>query len=254
VKKVEFLTIYATYENIEVVKNVLPSIIKETRRSNSALIVHDCSEQGDGEKWSYLRDLNKHSNFFLILSSNMSMAQSRNMALSFGLDNYMPDYVCMLEDDHGFREGAIDALTQAMEEFYGKEAPSGLLYGMFTLCHKHTHAKVDRDADGNLYPTIENEPFMIGGYNSCFRCAPTSHWMNVLKGYDSDGYLISEYQTANLRWRNYNKGFTFMLVGDGSLSFDIKAEGRGLSSEGTLKLWDSNYSFKDLRSEYVGKK
>ena len=251
--KTEFLTIYATFENLDVVKQTLPQVIEETRRNDARLIVHDSSVRDRDEKWNYLQDLNRSEDFFLLLSSNLSMAHARNMCLGLGIEQFAPDYVCMLEDDHGYGEGVIPALIDAMREYYGKPAPSGLRYGMFTACSQHTNAKLRDLGGGRAVPDSKDHPFELAGSNSCFRCAPTSHWTGVLRGYDTDEYLISEFQTANLRRRNYHKGFTVLYVGGGELAFSIDGVGRGVSSEERLMLWDNEYCASDARSRFRGK-
>ena len=250
--KTEFLTIYPTFENLEVVKQTLPSVIDETKRNNARLIVHDSSEKGREEKWSYLQDLNKSNDFFLLLSTNLSMAHSRNMCLALGQELYAPDYICMIEDDHGFNEGLIRNLVDAMKRYYGQLSPNGLRYGLFTACEKHFHYPRHQVDNICSYPDDQSPPGALGGTNSCFRCAPTSHWNNVLKGYDTDEYLISTYQTKNLCYRNYHKGFTTCIVGN-NLTFEFEAIGRGTSASTSLKLWDENYTASDARSNFLGK-
>ncbi len=252
--KIEFLSIYPTFENLDVVKQTLPSIIEETKKNNAKLIVHDSSINNQKEKWDYLKQLNQNNDFFLILSSNLSMASSRNMCLALGQELFCPDYICMIEDDHGFKEGLIKSLIVAMKNYYGKISPNGLRYGMFSGCIEHTHANIVKLDDSYSYPDKNSNPFDLGGYNSCFRCAPTQHWNNVLKGYDTDEYLISEYQTKHLRWRNYHKGFTVLFLDNGCSVFTIDSEGRGVTSKKELKLWDNLYCGSDYRSYYLGKK
>ena len=188
--KAEFLTIFPTFGNLEVVKQTLPSVIAETKRNNARLIVHDSSEKGRDEKWAYLQELNKSNDFFLLLSTNLSMGHARNMCLALGQELYAPDYICMIEDDHGFNEGLIPEIVQAMKKYYGEKSPNGLRYGLFTACEKHHYAQKHKLDDGCSYPDIESDPGSLGGANSCFRCAPASHWTSVLKGYDTDEYLI----------------------------------------------------------------
>jgi len=251
--KTEFLTIYPTFESLDVVKQTLPSVIAETKRNNARLIVHDSSERGRDEKWQYLMELNRENDFFLLLSTNLSMAHARNMCLQVGQELYAPDYICMIEDDHGFNRGLIPELVAAMKDYYGKPSPNGLRYGMFSACWKHTNANIVKLGGHLAFPSHDSLPFEVGGFNSCFRCAPTSHWNNVLKGYDSDEYLISTYQTRHLRWRNYHKGFTVLFVGNGNLVFDIEAEGRGVTSKDKLNFWDESYTASDRRSQFKGK-
>lgn len=252
-EKTEFLTIFPTFENLEVVKQTLPSVIEETKRNNARLIVHDSSEKGREEKWSYLQELNKSNDFFLLLTTNLSMAHARNMCLALGQELYAPDYICMIEDDHGFNEGLIPKLVDAMKKYYGQISPNGLRYGLFTACGKHHYAKKHPIDEISSYPDADSNPGILGGANSCFRCAPTAHWNNVLIGYDTDEYLISTYQTRNLCYRNYHKGFTTCILGN-NLTFDVDAIGRGTSANTQLKLWDEIYSASDARSNYFGKK
>ena len=250
--KTEFLTIFATFENLDVVQQVLPSIIEETKQNDARLIVHDSSVRGREEKWRYLQDLNRNGDFFLLLSDNLSMAHARNLCLHLGQELYAPDYICMVEDDHGFKPGLIARMVDAMKTYYGQPCLNGLRYGLFTGCGKHHYAPRHVLENGHAYPDGSAPPGMLGGANSCFRCAPTSHWNNVLKGYDTDEYLISTYQTKHLNFRNYHKGFTTMIVDNGTRVFDIETVGRGTSTDG-LRLWDEDYTASDPRSRYRGK-
>jgi len=252
-EKTKFLTIFPTFEKLEVVRQTLPTVIDETKRNDAKLIVHDSSLNGKKEKWAYLQELNKNNDFFLLCSDNLSMAHARNMCMQLGLELYAPDYICMVEDDHGFRETFIPTIVEAMEKYYGKVSQNGLRYGLFTGCAKHTNAKRFLLRDGNTCPDIDSSPDDMGRANSCSRCAPTSHWVSVLKGYDTDEYLISRYQTRNLNSRNYNKGFTTLFVQDGKYIFDVESLGRGESSNTNIKLFDDEYTASDPRSSYFGK-
>jgi hypothetical protein len=253
----ECLTIFASFENLEVVKKTLPSVIAETRRNDARLIVHDSSVVSRQEKWAYLLDLNKSRDFFLILSDNMSMAHARNMCLQLGRELYAPAFICLVEDDHGFHPGLISGLVDAMKKYYGKKSPNGLRYGLFTGCAAHNVKECELLEDGNAYPRGDLKAELMGRTNSCFRCAPTSHWTDVLKGYDTDEYPISTFQTKYLNLRNYHKGFTSMIVQNGKYVFNVERKGRGFSSFQSLdelKLWDENYSASDARSRFIGKK
>ncbi|MCK4764884.1 MAG: hypothetical protein KAW12_21980 [Candidatus Aminicenantes bacterium] len=252
-EKTDFLTIFAGFENLPVVEQTLPAVIEETRQNDARLIVHDSSVKERDKKWEYLKELNKNKDFFLLLSDNLSMAHARNMCLHLGQELMAPEYICVMEDDHGFKPGLIQAAIKAMKTYYGKKAPNGLRYGLFSGCGKHHKAKRELLPDGNAYPASDNNPAQMGRANSCFRCAPTSHWNNVLKGYDTDEYLISTFQTNNLNLRNYFKGFTMMIIQNGDLMFDIEVGGRGVRSASDMKLWDEKYTASDSRSRYLGK-
>ncbi len=249
--KTRFLTIFGTFEKLESVKAVLPGVVEETRKNDARLIVHDSSVQGREEKWAYLQELNVNNDFFLMLSDNISMAHARNMCLQLGQELYAPDYICMLEDDHGYRPGFIENMIFAMDRYYGEVSPNGLRFGMFTGCTEHCIPETGKLLDGNRYPLEEAPVEWIGGTNSCCRCAPTQHWNNVLKGYDTDEYEISTYQTRTLKFRNYNKGFTCMYLKDGAFMFsDDTSSGRGTTDESTQKLWDRQFTRSDRRSVY----
>ena len=253
-EKTEFLTIYASYENLDVVKQTLPSVLEETLRNDARLIVHDSSVACREEKWTYLLDMNKSKEFFLVLSDNLSMAHARNLCLQLGRELYAPDFICILEDDHGFLPGLVPALVEAMKAYYGKPAPNGLRYGLFTGCGAHNVVQRELLEDGNAFPRGGLTAELMGRTNSCCRCAPTSHWLDVLKGYDTDEYLISTFQTKNMNLRNYHKGFTAMIVKNGSLMFEVKNHGRGFSASSPGRLWDDDFTASDPRSRYAGKK
>jgi len=247
--KTKFLTIFCTFERQDVVEKTLPSVIEESKKSDARLIVHDSSQRDREKKWHYLTELNRNNDFFLVLSSNLSMAHARNMCLKLGQELYAPDFICMLEDDHGYLPGAIIYLTDAMNKWYGVVAPNGLRFGLFTGCGHHHTPNREFLPDGHSFPSAMVPPAQLGRANSCFRCAPTSHWNNVLKGYDTDEYLISTYQTANLNQRNYHKGFTVMYVKNGDFSFDIESAGRGFS-DNSYRRWHDEYTASDLRSHF----
>lgn len=252
--KTGFLTIYCTFGNLDVVKQTLPSVLEETKRADARLIVHDSTVGSPrDQKWAYLTDLNQNDDFFMLLSTNMSMAHARNMCLHLGQELYAPDIVAMMEDDHGYQHGFIDAMTRAVEEHYGKPMPNGLRAGLFTGCARcNKGQKVVLPDTKHLVRAPDEKVGLVGGANSCFRCAPTAHWVNVLKGYDTDEYLISRFQTKGINERNYNKGFSSLIVESGELMFDVEAEGRGTSGTG-LPLWDDDYCASDQRSRYRGK-
>ena len=253
--KTKFLSIYCTFGNTKLARKTLPSIIDETNKNDARLIVHDSTVGAEKkEKWEYLQELADQHGFFLLLTSNLSMAHARNLCMHTGIEMYAPDIIAMMEDDHGYNEGFISSMINAVGEHYGNVSPNNLRYGLFTGCNTcNKGQKVTVDGTNHLVRTADQRPGLVGGCNSCFRCAPTSHWLSVLKGYDTDEYLISKYQTSGLNHRNYQKGFTTMILDNGEMMFDVEAEGRGVTST-SISLWDDNYCASDLRSVYLGKK
>jgi len=248
-EKTDFLTVFCTYGRLEVVKQTLPSIIKETESNNAKLIVHDCIEDNGRhlDKWSYLDSLQKNHDFLLILSGRMPMAHSRNMCMHLGIDLYLPKYIALLEDDHGYKEGFIVSIISLMKSYYGKKLDNGLLAGMFSGCGVHYYGEKEHTLDGHVYPNInQTNNGMVGGLNSCCRVAPTTHWQNVLKGYDLDEYPISEYQTSGLNHRNYNRGFSTMILEGGDKMFMVPNKGRS-----DTKPWDNRFTASDPRKQIV---
>lgn len=252
-KKVKFLTIFSTFGKLEIVKKTLPSILEDTKKNNAGLIVFDSTDNNEKKaKWNYLESLNENKDFFLMLSTNLSLGHARNTCLHLGQELFLPDYICIIDDDHGFRPGMIRSLISTMDKYYGKIAPNGLKFGLFTGCNIHRVQKHHVLPDGHSYPDKNCKIGPLGGTNGCFRCAPTSHWNNVLKGYDLDEYLISYYQTKNISTRNYFRGFTTLVVDSGNKSFYIHSGGRGASNKGQ-RLWDDQYTASDERAKYCKK-
>ena len=250
-KKVEFVTIFTTYGKLNVVKQTLPSVVKETQRHHAArLIVMDTTEGAEqDEKWCWLKHhYRDDKQIFIMLASNTSLAVARNTCLYLAQEMYMPDYICMIDDDHGFAEGLIPDMISAMQNWYGKQAPNGLLFGLFTGCNVHRNGSRDK-VGRHLCPGADNQPGSLGGTNGCFRCAPTHHWNNVLKGYDVDEYLISYYQSRSMSARNYNRGYTTMIVNGGDSCFFVENEGRGDSTKAKLR-WDDKYTASDKRADF----
>ena len=247
----DFVTIYTSFNDLAVVQKVLPGILDEARRTGSAVLVHDCSTTATDATWAWYREQSQEHGFFYLFSKRMQFAQARNMCLQLAVEMYSPQHICMLEDDHGYRPGAISALQEQMHATYGKKSPNGLRYGLYSLCPdcwgEHFRASCRPDGQGNLYADPGNPPWMLGGANSCCRAAPTSHWLSVLKGYDPDEYPITFYQTRNLNLRNYNRGFTSLYVGGGALIQREERPGAGVAMANVR--FDDQFTASDARSK-----
>lgn len=250
--KTQFLTVFATFESIDVVKQTLPTVVEETARNDARLIVHDSSVDGRGEKWEWLQRYSEEAGFFLLLSTNLSQAHARNMCIQLGKEMFAPDYICVMDDDHGYREGNVKHMIDAMRRHYGTLSPNGLRYGLFTACMDDRHSETVPLKDGNGYPHPDSVQGQLGGTNNCHRCAPTHHWDNVLKSYDTDEYLISYHQTSPMNRRNYHKGFTTLVVQNGELMFNIERTGRATTADGP-RTWDPDYTASDRRANFKGK-
>ena len=248
--KARFVTIFPTFESLDVVRQTLPTVIEETRRADARLIVHDSSVEQRDDKRSYLTEVCRPPSTFLMLTDQLSMAAARNACTRLAIELYCPDYICMLEDDHGFRPGFIDDAINAMERWYGRRAPNGLRFGLFTGSSdwpttKHALAEVE---GGHGYPVDDESPLSKGGCHNGCRIAPTHHWQNVLGGYDTDEYPISRFQTGSMIYRNYYRGFTTMTIAGGGV-FMFEREGHGVTSTQN-KRWDDHFCASDPRARY----
>lgn len=247
----DFVTIYTSFNDLNVVQRVLPGIIEECRRTRSALLVHDCSTRDTDATWAWLREQGEAHGFFHLFSGRMPFAHARNMCLQLAIEMYTPQYICMLEDDHGYQPGAVSALREQMQATYGQRSPNGLRYGLYSICPDcwgPPFRETCLDAGGgHVTPHPDNEPWQLGGANSCCRAAPTSHWQAVLKGYDPDEYPISFFQTKNLNLRNYHRGFTAMYVGGGELVHREDRPGAGVAMANVR--FDDQFTASDRRSK-----
>lgn len=252
--RAEFVTIVTTFERTGVVERALASIIAETVRADARLIVHDCSRPGEAAlKRGMIESLRSSiagavGRVTVVYSDQVPLAHARNMSMRLALDLHAPDFVAMIEDDHGVRPGFIGASAGAMRAHYGRRAPNGLRYGFFGACAEHAWDQAGTHAveGGHTCPTLANPTGVVGGVNNCCRMAPTSHWLTVLGAYDTDEYPISEHQTSRMNYRNYHKGFTRLIVGGGSLMFALPDAGRGTSAGAAL--YDRDFAASDLRS------
>lgn len=257
VEPIEFLTIYCCFEDVATVSRMLPTVLAESKRTGAAVVVHDCSVTNKLAMEALIANLKQEYSFFFVHTDPISMGVSRNLALWISLEIHAPTYVCMIEDDHGYSPGLIPEMVDAMKRFYGKISPSGLRYGMFTACPfcwgaEYLNALVP--VEGGAHRVVDATrvaPMMAGGTNSCFRCAPISHWISVLRGYDVDEYPISTFQTAGINFRNYHKGFTTMVVRNGDLVLRQEREGRGFTTTLERRPFNQEYAARDPRSGFL---
>ncbi|MDE3207789.1 MAG: hypothetical protein KGL58_02975, partial [Pseudomonadota bacterium] len=240
------------------VSRMLPGVLAESKRTGSAVVVHDSSIKNRPQMQEVILDLKKQYDFFFMQTDPVSMGLARNMAMWVGIELYAPTFICMIEDDHGFHSGLITEMTEAMKRYYGQVSPNGLRYGLFTACpfcwgDAYFEALKPIEEGSSYYIVDINRVsvMMAGGANSCFRCAPTSHWISVLRGYDTDDYPISTFQTAGLNLRNYHKGFTTLVVRKGELVSRQQREGRGFTVAPELRPFNMDFSALDPRSGFV---
>jgi hypothetical protein len=250
--KARFLTIFPTFESIDVVQQTLPTVIDETERAGARLIVHDSSVNDRHKKWEFLRAICTPPHAFLMLTDPISMAHARNACLHLGVELYCPDVICMLEDDHGYRVGFIDDALDAVDAWYGKPAPNGLRFGMFTGCDDWPvgeRGAIPVADTAHRCPHTDEDPGPKGGCHNGCRIAPTHHWQNVLRGYDVDEYPISRFQTSVMGYRNYHRGFTRMIINGGGGVFMLDRDGHGVT-DADAKRWDDHFCASDPRARF----
>lgn len=246
-----FLTIYATFEAPDLVREVLPSVVEETVRAGARLIVHDCSVRHRAQVDALLADLGAPPEVFVVRTDRLSMAHARNLCLGLGIDLFAPEFIAMLEDDHGYRPGFIDAAVGAMRAHFGRPAPNGMRFGLFSGCAAHAREPSTLAVEGgHTCPGPDSPPKILGGANSCCRIAPTHHWLGVLRGYDLDGYPISNFQTSPLNLRNYHRGFTRVTIAGGALMWHADRPGRGVTDAQDQRLWDPEFAAADPRARF----
>lgn len=245
----EFLTVFNTFEDLATIQKTLPSVVEETLASGSALVIHDCSVKNRTAIRAFIEGFESES-VFLIFSSPLDQANSRNLAINLGMRLFAPEYIASIEDDHGYRPGFIGKITAAMREYYGKEAPTGMRFGLFTGCRRCWEEKAHYESlpDGNLYAVRESEKtgkVYLGGVNACCRCAPVRHWETVLGRFDPDEYPVSGYQPAQMNLRNYHNGFTGLCIDGGDAMFSVDRVGRGVSQDLERRPYHPQYTKSD---------
>ncbi len=245
----EFLTVFNSFEDLETIQKTLPSVVEETKAAGAALVIHDCSVRDRVKIRKFIEEF-ECNEVFLIFSSRLDQARSRNLALEVGRSLFAPEYIASVEDDHGYRPGFIGRIVAAMQEHYGKESPTGMRFGLFTGCNVCWNGLVRYEPlpDGHLYPVRDGEAtgkVYLGGVNACCRVAPVRHWDAVLGRFDTDEYPVSGYQPAQMNLRNYHNGFTGMVIDGGSAMFSVDRVGRGVSQELAKRPYHPKYTKSD---------
>jgi len=247
----EFVIIFPTIGSLDIVKKTLPTVLNEAKSTGNKVIVRENTFKYK-EKIEWLQSLEKQYNcMHLMVTSLMSVAVTLNICLEFAQNSYNPKYICWMEDDHGFKSGFINSMIKTMDKYYNKtNSNTGLRYGIFSGCVDHVSGlHLNTLSDGNYYPNLKNKTKWMGGSTACMTCSTIQHWVNVLKGYDVDEYTLSSVQTMSIRDRNYNRGYTYMLVNNG-LCFSVDRYGRGATTKESIRRWDPKYTKSDKRSKY----
>lgn len=245
----EFLTVFNSFEDLETIRQTLPTVVAESKAADAALVIHDCSLKNRPEIRKFIEGFESDT-VFVVFSSRLDQANSRNLAINLGMRLFAPEYIATIEDDHGYHPGFVRKMTEAMRTWYGKEAPTGMRFGLFSGCPRCWEGKVryEKLPDGNLYPVRDGEEtgkVYLGGVNACCRVAPVRHWETVLGRFDPDEWPVSGYQPSQMNLRNYNNGFTGMVIDGGDAMFSVDRVGRGVSQDLSKRPYHPKYTKSD---------
>jgi hypothetical protein len=183
-------------------------------RDRIKVIISDASGNENKIKWVRSTDADD-----LILTPKFtSAATSRNLAVSLILDKYATKYICTLEDDFEYHEKWYPSLVQHTERLYGVISPFNLPYGIFSTCDHHIpmeRKKIDKSNDVTAY---------LFGAVAYQRFMPLSHYLSVMRFWDSDILGISYAQTGGQTFRNTMRGFCGCILPE-KLSWPIDVSG-----------------------------
>ena len=236
-------------------RKTLPSFVDEFRDHSARLVLYDCSSGDEAEAVRRLvKEQQAPDTLFLMQSDNVSASVARNTAFSLCKNNFNPWILGFVEDDHVLKRGFLDYAATAVQDLYNKPSSNGLRIGLFSACSQCNGGKRSFENDNkDFVRSADEDPGLLGGVNACCRFSLTQHWDNVLKDWDVDEYLISEYQTNGIGRRNYNKGYCAAILKNGEFMDELFQDGRGTSSSSSLKLWDNGFTASDGRANFIGK-
>lgn len=166
-------------------------------RDRVKLIISDATDDDQKIAWARNTDADE-----VILTPRFTpAATSRNLATTLVLDKYSPRYLCMVEDDFEYSTEWYPSIVDATNRLYGAMSPMNLAYGIFSACDHHVPAQccaVDEQNNVTAY---------IFGAVAYQRFMPTSHYLSVMRYWDSDLLGISWAQTGGQTFRNAMRGF-----------------------------------------------
>jgi len=183
-------------------------------RDQIKIIISDASGDEHKIKWVLSTDADD----IILTPRSTSAATSRNLAVNLILDKYATKYLCLLEDDFEYHEKWYPSLVHYAERLYGVISPFNLAYGIFSACDHHI-ANERQQAD------IENgvTAYLFGAV-AYQRFTPISHYLSVMRCWDSDILGISYAQTGGQTFRNTMRGFCGCIL-PGKLSWPLDSNG-----------------------------
>lgn len=176
-------------------------------RDRVRIVISDATD--DEQKMMWAR--NTDADDVILTPRFTAAATSRNIATTLVLDKYSPRYLCMVEDDFEYSTEWYPSIVDATNRLYGVMSPMNLAYGIFSACDHHVPAErcaVDEQNGVTAY---------IFGAVAYQRFMPTSHYLSVMRYWDSDLLGISWAQTGGQTFRNVMRGFCGAIL-NGRLS------------------------------------
>ena len=212
----ETCIIFVTFGRKDVSKLSFESLQKSLKpyRDKVKIILSDATD--DTEKMLWAKDSSADD---VILTPRFTpAATSRNIATSLALDKYSPKFLCMIEDDFEYHPDWYPKIVEATDKFYGVRSPFDLAYGVFSASEHHVPSeRIREDHDNGLkayiFGAVAYQRFML-----------TSHYLSVMKCWDSDLLGISYAQTGGQTFRNTMRGFCGGIL-PGKLSWPIDEKG-----------------------------
>jgi hypothetical protein len=202
-------------------------------RDRIKIIISDATDDQGKMRWACSSDADD-----VILTPRFTpAATSRNIATTLALDKYSPRYLCMVEDDFEYSAEWYPSIVEAADRLYGVVSPFGLAYGIFSACDHHIPAERRKEDLKNAVTAY------IFGAVAYQRFVPTSHYLTVMRCWDSDLLGISYAQTGGQTFRNTMRGFCGAIL-PGSLSRPIdKDSGASTWSRGRRNPGPPAHSF-----------
>jgi len=210
----ETCIVFVSYGRQDVAARSYESLSKAVAsyRDRVKIIISDATDDDQKIAWARNTDADE-----VVLTPRFTpAATSRNLATTLVLDKYSPRYLCMVEDDFEYSTEWYPSIVDTTNRLYGVMSPMNLAYGIFSACDHHVPAErcaVDEENGVTAY---------IFGAVAYQRFMPTSHYLSVMRYWDSDLLGISWAQTGGQTFRNAMRGFCGAILPGGlSRAIDV---------------------------------
>jgi len=143
-KVIETIIIFTTYKREDVSIRSMASLCEAIRDYNVRIIVNDASPEVKGRSTPFFNQAVD----YIWTPSFTSAATSRNIAVEYARDKYVPEYICFVEDDYMYESQWYRYLVDVCKRNYGKKSPLGLAYGVFSASRhrlEKNRIKVDKE-------------------------------------------------------------------------------------------------------------